>query len=233
MTLNTNIDPYYDDFDPAKNFMQILARPGIPVQARELSQIQSFLSHQLASHASHIFKDGSNVTNAAVSITFNQDYIDVNETVDVTLIDRIFEITANSATFKVTGVDVTLNRLFILPFSGDLITGAADIDTVQDGASPTSVPITINDIGRTIRANSDPGIVFANGKFIQTSSQEYIIPNGDNVSEYNVGFQLQELFITEAEDASLLDPASGSTNANAPGAHRLNTELVLTSYEFG
>ena len=36
ITLNLNQSPYYDDFDENKNFHQILYKPALPVQAREL-----------------------------------------------------------------------------------------------------------------------------------------------------------------------------------------------------
>ena len=35
-----NINPYYDDFDAAKNYHRILFKPGFAVQARELTQSQ-------------------------------------------------------------------------------------------------------------------------------------------------------------------------------------------------
>jgi len=50
-TLRTdfNVTPYYDDFDPTKGFHRILFRPGYPVQARELTQVQSMLQNQIDS----------------------------------------------------------------------------------------------------------------------------------------------------------------------------------------
>ena len=58
---NLNISPYYDDFDKADNFYKILFKPGHPVQARELTGLQSVLQNQLESFGSHIFKEGSMV----------------------------------------------------------------------------------------------------------------------------------------------------------------------------
>ena len=58
---NLNINPYYDDFDKAKNFYKILFRPGHPVQARELTGLQSLLQNQVESFGKHIFKEGSMV----------------------------------------------------------------------------------------------------------------------------------------------------------------------------
>ena len=40
---NLNINPYYDDYDSEKNFYKVLFKPGFPVQARELTTLQSLL----------------------------------------------------------------------------------------------------------------------------------------------------------------------------------------------
>ena len=50
--IDFNVDPYYDDFEgaggaKAKNFHRVLFRPGFPVQARELTQLQSILKNQI------------------------------------------------------------------------------------------------------------------------------------------------------------------------------------------
>ena len=58
---NFNISPYYDDFDKANNFYKILFKPGYPVQARELTGLQSLLQNQVESFGKHIFKEGSMV----------------------------------------------------------------------------------------------------------------------------------------------------------------------------
>ena len=47
---NLNISPYYDDFDSEKNFYKVLFRPGYPVQARELTTLQSVLQNQKDSY---------------------------------------------------------------------------------------------------------------------------------------------------------------------------------------
>ena len=52
---NFNVDPYYDDFDETKNFHRILFRPGLAVQARELTQLQTILQNQVDRFAEHMF----------------------------------------------------------------------------------------------------------------------------------------------------------------------------------
>ena len=66
---NFNASPFYDDFDEAKKFLRILFRPTYPVQARELTQLQSILSNQVSRFGSSIYKDGSTVTGGSLSLT--------------------------------------------------------------------------------------------------------------------------------------------------------------------
>ena len=61
MALQTdlNVFPYYDDYDPTKNFYRVLFRPGVAVQARELNQLQSILQNQIERFGDNIFKRGT------------------------------------------------------------------------------------------------------------------------------------------------------------------------------
>ena len=38
---NLNVSPYFDDFVDSKNYQKVLFKPGFPVQARELTTLQS------------------------------------------------------------------------------------------------------------------------------------------------------------------------------------------------
>ena len=75
---NLNINPYYDDFDQAKNFYKILFRPGYPVQARELTGLQSILQNQVESFGKHIFKEGSMVIPGGVEYDASYFSVKVN-----------------------------------------------------------------------------------------------------------------------------------------------------------
>ena len=57
--INLNVAPYFDDFNAKDNYCKILFKPGLPVQARELTGIQSVLQNQIEKFGQHIFKDGS------------------------------------------------------------------------------------------------------------------------------------------------------------------------------
>ena len=58
---NLNISPYFDDFDKDNNFYRVLFRPGYPIQARELTTMQSILQNQMESIGQHFFKEGAMV----------------------------------------------------------------------------------------------------------------------------------------------------------------------------
>ena len=68
---NLNVTPYYDDFDKDKNFYRVLFRPGFPIQARELSTMQSILQNQVESVGTHLFKDGAMVIPGQVGYDLN------------------------------------------------------------------------------------------------------------------------------------------------------------------
>ena len=58
---NLNVAPYFDDFDPSNDFYRVLFKPGYPVQARELTSLQSILQNQIEKFGQHFFKEGSKV----------------------------------------------------------------------------------------------------------------------------------------------------------------------------
>ena len=51
------------------NFIKYYLSPGFPVQARELSTLQSILQNQLESFGTHMFKDGSMVIQVILHMT--------------------------------------------------------------------------------------------------------------------------------------------------------------------
>jgi hypothetical protein len=81
--LDTNLStsPYFDDYDPAKNFAKILFKPRTAVQTRELNQIQSILQNQISIFGKDIYKDGS-VIGGGCQLTYDNSYsfVKLNDT---------------------------------------------------------------------------------------------------------------------------------------------------------
>ena len=58
---NLNVAPYFDDFDASNDYHKVLFKPGYPVQARELTTLQSILQNQIEKFGKHFFKEGAKV----------------------------------------------------------------------------------------------------------------------------------------------------------------------------
>ena len=85
---NLNINPFFDDFDKDDNFYRVLFKPGFPIQARELTQLQSILQNQVESFGSHMFKEGSmvipgniNYNDSYSAVKINPDHLGIDVTV--------------------------------------------------------------------------------------------------------------------------------------------------------
>ncbi len=62
------LERYYNLFDPAQHYSQLLFRSGDGLQSRELNEIQSTLMHRLQGVADALLKDGDIVSGANLQI---------------------------------------------------------------------------------------------------------------------------------------------------------------------
>ena len=53
------------------------------------------------------------------------------------------------------------------------------------------------------------------------SASTIVLDKYTNTPTYRIGLSVTEAFTTPGDDSSLNDNAQGSSNVNAPGAHRL------------
>ena len=79
MSSNINLDlnqsPYYEDYDETKNFHQVLYKPAVAVQARELTQSQTILRNQIKKFGDHVFENGSKVTGGELTLNLDYEYV--------------------------------------------------------------------------------------------------------------------------------------------------------------
>ena len=75
INLNLNQSPYFDDYDEDKDFHQVLYKPAVAVQARELTQEQTILRNQFKRFGNHIFANGSRVSGGELFIDLDYDYV--------------------------------------------------------------------------------------------------------------------------------------------------------------
>ena len=54
-----NVSPYFDDYDPSRNYVQILAVAGKAEQSREFSQVSTMYRDFLGRLGDAVFKNGA------------------------------------------------------------------------------------------------------------------------------------------------------------------------------
>jgi len=252
VTLNTNFNvaPYYDDFDETKNYHRILFRPGLAVQARELTQMQTILQNQIDRFAEHIFREGTKVR--GFEMTYDQEYYyvkirDNNSTGSSVSLSNLLNKTlkgsvsgvqaivlntaagseANTPNFKTLFVKYTAANT-----SGAKFFANNEILTATDGSGLSCNTITAALGGATgagVAVKFNSGIVYAKDHFIRVPEQTVVISKYSRYPSARVGFDITESIITEVTDTTLLDPAQGSYNYAAPGAARLKLEVNIIS----
>jgi hypothetical protein len=72
-----NVSPYFDDFDPEKEYYRILFKPGVAVQTRELNQLQTILQNQIERFGNHVFKSGTIVSGVNFTYLPNYSYVKI------------------------------------------------------------------------------------------------------------------------------------------------------------
>jgi hypothetical protein len=75
--------PYFDDFNEDKKFHRVLFRPSYPVQARELTQLQSILQNQIERFGDSVYKTGSIIKGCAPTVISDANYFVVPDAFDV------------------------------------------------------------------------------------------------------------------------------------------------------
>ena len=255
---NLNVAPYFDDFDTRSNYCKILFKPGLPVQARELTGIQSILQDQIEKFGSHVFKEGASVTGGG--IRYNGGYTCVrikttNEGIDVA--DYLDDIAGQVIIGSESGVKAKIKDAVGVPtgedwyilFIGYLNTGGVDNEVFLPGESlllddnivSTSSGISFQP-GEPIAQVADgsvaftgaaavlsAGIYFVRGYFVDVSEQTIILDPFSNFVDAKVGLTVDEDIITPELDESLTDNAAGYNNYTAPGADRLSLRIRLVA----
>ena len=81
-------------------------------------------------------------------------------------------------------------------------------------------------------ASINYGVFYSGGYFVNIQPSTIVISSSNNTPTCYVGLQIEENIITSTTDATLLDPAQGSFNYQAPGADRYQYNLVLSYRDF-
>jgi len=247
LNTNLNVDPFYDDFDEQKNFHRVLFRPGLAVQARELTTIQSILQNQIDRFAENIFREGSSVIGLEPEYVQHANYIRLRDSdsggTSVTVTDFANTIITGANTnvqalvIKTTdGSEANtphLKTLIVSPLrSAANGTGAFFLkgEKIFNAAGKTAnIASPTDSVGFSSLYTTRQGILFAKDHFIRVPEQTIVLDKFGSNNSVDVGFTITESIVNSTSDTTLLDPAQGSFNYTAPGASRLKIEAILTA----
>ena len=254
--INLNASPYYDDFDNQKNFHRVLYKPGFPVQARELTQQQSILQDQIEKFGNHVFKDGSVVIPGGVGYDTQYNAVKLNNTnfnVDISIyidnfigkkivgsqsgIEAVVKFIAlpdgndvENVTLYVSYLSADNNSQYSAFVDGETLSATENViygNTTINANTPFASLVSENATAVGSAAFISQGVYYIRGFFVNVSDQTIILDHYSNTPKYRIGLQIKELIVNAKEDESLYDNAKGFTNFAAPGADRLNIQLVL------
>ena len=250
---NLNVDPYYDDFDETKNFHRFLYRPGLAVQARELTQMQTILQNQIDRVGEHLFKEGSVVRGIEGRYDIYMRYIKlkdgygaiggVSSYVDQTIVGLTNGIEAKVIAAN-TGSEAqtpNLATLYIKYTKGSTTNTAAQTfepnEKIQIVGTATSngcvAELSETPTGFAGYYTVNEGVIYVRDHFVRVPTQAVIVSKyAANTASARIGFQINESIVTSSADSTLLDPAQGAYNYTAPGADRLKITADLLSVSY-
>ena len=244
MAINFNVNPYYDDYDEDKGFHRILFKPGVAVQARELTQLQTIMQKQVERVGKHFFEEGAMVIPGQISIDTNVKAVKLTvASVGSTNLSTLFDGENKIIVGNTTGVEALV--LLGINSEGDdpptLIVRFTKTGTnFVTSEFATSETITIQGTSTVFVTNAtqavfsssitaiQEGVYFAGNNFIKVLAQSIPLEKFSKTPSYRIGLTLSESIVTEIDDSSLYDNAIGTTNESAPGADRFKMELILT-----
>ena len=111
---NLNVSPYFDDFDPNSDYYKVLFKPGYPVQARELTTLQSILQNQIEKFGLSFYKDGAKVIPG--NFAYNKIYncVQLNNTfLGVPVNAYIGQLVGTTITGQTSGVTATVIKVLL------------------------------------------------------------------------------------------------------------------------
>ena len=254
---NLNISPYYDDFNKEDNFYKVLFKPGQPVQARELTTLQSQFQNQIESFGSHIFKEGSmvipgniNYDNQYFSVRVNENHLGIpvslylDQLIGLRLRGEKSGIILSIDSYQNVGyetdvTDLTIYVQYLESGDDNTISELTDGEQliVEESFIYGNTPVNEGETVLTLVSSNasaigsavgiSSGVYFIRGTFVDVATDKIVLDPYSNDPSYRVGLNINEDIITAKDDPSLYDNARGFSNYAAPGADRFKITTTL------
>jgi len=254
---NLNVSPYFDDFDPKNNYYKVLFKPGYPVQARELTTLQSILQNQTEQFGTHIFREGAKVIPGQTLYNTKYSVVEIeNSFTGIPVSSYINALIGTTIKGETSGVRARVETvisslesergnasLYISYISSGLTNSAQSFSDgenllTESGLQTSNVIFIPNEnFATTLSQDSTSiasaftvqnGVYFLRGTFVNVSTQTIILDQYSNTPTYRIGFNITEEAITSDTDETLYDNSQGFNNFTSPGADRLKITANLT-----
>ena len=231
--------PYYDDFDQQKKFLKMLFKPGLPVQARELTQAQTILQNQIERFGSYVFRNGSVVLGGGVS-TSSANFVRLSEELPLETLKRLVNQKVRVTKGDGSNVDAIVcgyadksslaNDAFQIVFLKYTTVGEYEsgerVFTIGEG----NIGVEFNVLSGSTPGSGfvqtfvtvDQGVFFIDGYFCLADAQSAAATTDDTTLGYrtfltttsSVGFKADKTVVDPETDTSLRDPSFGFNNFN-------------------
>jgi len=258
---NFNISPYFDDFNKDGDYYKVLFKPGYPIQARELTTLQSILQNQIEQYGRHIFKEGSVIipgqlkyespfycveiesiyNGIPISLYYNQligkRIRGLNSGVSAEIVFAINNIESERGNYTLylkyiqSGGEDFQNKRFQDSETLILLSPLTYGNFTLQSGQGFCNTISTNSISEGSAVSVADGIYFVRGFFAKVKIQTILLSQYERNPSFKVGFDVIEKIITADDDENLFDNAQGFSNYAAPGADRFKLELILSKKE--
>ena len=152
----------------------------------------------------------------STAIPFSKSIILSNPTTLIEVGDRLIHPRITKSIY-VTEIKSSLE--LIVDIAPGVTIDEENVQYVKQGTCPTSI------------VTQDVTYFYKNGYLIRSNLQKLVPDKNTSSPSKVIGLFVNEQVVTSSDDASLLDPAVGSSNYFAPGADRLKFDLSLASFD--
>jgi hypothetical protein len=224
MSQNTNLNtsPYFDDFDPQKNYQRVLFKPGTPIQARELTTLQSILQNQVEKFGKHFFKEGSVVIPGNIAYDSEYTCVQIDPThLSIPVIVYLPYLVGKRIRGETSGVDAKIenyitseeseNNTYTLyikyqsssetDFTSTTFVDGENLIVLENIDYGLGVIRSESSFATTIISNSTAigsavkigeGVYFIRGFFVDVFPQTVILDQYSNLPSYRIGLSIFE-----------------------------------------
>ena len=246
MAISFNVEPYWDDFEtagadglsPKEKYQRVLFRPGKAVQARELTQLQTSLQHQLSATGDHVFKDGSVVVPGALHLHNKLDYVRLSACNTGLVADIVGTEYSDPSGNKAKVIHAALASgddsitIWVQYISGDVFANgvaltAAGSKTATVASSNDANANTPTGFGSIV--SIEDGIYYIKKHMVTVKAKTIVLSKYTSDVSFDIGLLVTEALTSSGSDTTLNDNATGTPNASAPGAHRYSITAVLST----